>query len=170
MRGIKYTPLLIILFFALSAANKPALFFAKKTTLEIKGYVFEDDNKVDGALIKLYQNNKVVQMTKTKKSKFQFVLFSGERYMVEVVKSGAFTERIQFSTIEKTEFEGKYTYEFRVDLENESDFEGVDVSDLDYPTAIIKYDKEEGEYMYDVDYSRQVKEKKKKIRAESIKK
>ena len=157
MLRVKIFTSLLLLFVVFSAAVKPSMYFAKTSTLEIKGYVFEDDNKIDGALVKLYQNNKMVKMMKTKKSKFQFVLFTGEHYMVEVVKSNSFTERIQFSTIEKTEFEGKYTYEFRVDLTKESEFEGVDVSNLDYPTAIIKYDKEEGEYMYDVAYSLQVK-------------
>ena len=157
---------LLVLFVVLSAAIKPTLYFEKSSTLEIKGYVFHDNNKVDGATVKLYQNNKIVNIAKTKKSKFQFVLFSGERYMVEVIKPGAFTERIQFSTVEKTEFEGKYTYEFRVDLMNESEFEGVDVSNLDYPTAIIKYDKEEGEYIFDAAYSQQVKADLRKMKNE----
>ena len=73
----------------------------KLSSLEIKGYVFEKDEKVNGAMVRLYQNNKIVQMTKTKKSKFEFVLFSGMRYMVEVVKPGSVTERIQISTLER---------------------------------------------------------------------
>jgi hypothetical protein len=166
MVKIKIFSGLLLVFVFISAAIPSRSYFAKVTTLEIKGYVFEDDEKIDGALVKLYQNNKMVRMMKTKKSKFQFVLFSGERYMVEVVKAGSFTERIQFSTIEKTEFEGKYSYEFRVDLVKEIEFEGVDVSNLDYPTAIISYDKEEGEYLYDREYSRQVKADLKKMKIE----
>ncbi len=96
-------------------------------------------------------------MTKTKNSKFQFILFSGMKYMVEVSKPGSVTERIQISTEEETQFGGKYLYEFRVDLMSLVDFKGVDISDLDFPTALIKYDRDEGEYAHDVAYSKQVK-------------
>ena len=167
MRRIRILSVLLILFIGLSAAIKPAMLPGKESSLEIKGYVFENNEKVNGALVRLYQNNKIVQMTKTKKSKFEFILFSGMRYMIEVVKPGFVTERIQISTVERTEFGGKYVYEFRVDLMKASKFEGVDVSNLDFPTAIIKYSPEEGEYVHDVVYSKQVKADLRKMREEA---
>ncbi|MBL4667815.1 MAG: hypothetical protein JKY30_00945 [Flavobacteriales bacterium] len=167
MTRIKIFSVLLILFILTSSAINSTMFPAKVSSLEIKGYVYESNEKVDEALVKLYQNNKVVQMTNTKKSKFQFILFSDMRYMVEIVKSGSITERIQISTKEKTEFGGKYTYEFRVDLMKESKFKGVDISSLDFPTAVIKYNKEEGEYMHDAAYSKQVKLDLKKLRQEA---
>ncbi len=167
MTKFKISILLFISFIVLSSAIKPLMFPAKASSLEIKGYVFEDDKKVDKALVRLYQNNKIVQMTKTKKSKFQFILFSGMQYMVEVDKAGSVSERIQISTKERTEFGGKYTYEFRVDLMKASKFKGVDISSLDFPTAIIKYDAEEGEYMHDAAYSKQVRAELKKLKQEA---
>ncbi|MBL4593112.1 MAG: hypothetical protein JKX68_04755 [Flavobacteriales bacterium] len=143
------------------------MFLPKVSSLEIKGYVYENDEKVDEALVKLYQNNKIVQMTKTKKSKFQFILFSGMQYMVEIDKPGAISERIQISTKERTEFGGKYTYEFRVDLMKASKFKGVDISNLDFPTALIKYNADEGEYMHDMAYGKQVRAELKKLRQEA---
>ena len=118
---------------------------AKSSTLEVRGYLYEGDQKMDGAIVKLYQNNKIVQMTKSKKGKFQFILFSGTLYMVEVSKPDYISERIQISTKEKTEFNGKYMYEFKVDLMKESMFKGVDMSSFDFPTALIKYNADEGE-------------------------
>ena len=166
MRKVKIILLLLVSFVALSGAiNRMAP--AKASSLEIKGYVFENDDKVDAALVKLYQDNKIVQMTKTKKSKFQFILFSGKQYMVEINKEGAITERIQISTKERTEFGGKYLYEFRVDLMKASKFKGVDISALDFPTAVIKYNSEEGEYMHDEAYSRQVRADLKKLKIEA---
>lgn len=167
MRNLKILSILLILFISLSAAVTKTLNYAKTSSLEIKGYVFENDEKVDDALVKLYQNNKVVQMTKTKKSKFQFVLFSKMKYMIEIIKPGFITERIQISTEEKTQFGGKYLYEFKVDLINAKKFKGVDVSDLDFPTAVIKYDKSKGEYSHDVAYSKQVKLDLKRLRQEA---
>jgi len=164
MKKFKIITVLFICFIVLSSAIKSNSFSIKSNSVKITGYVFENDEKVDKAMVRLYQNNKIVQMTKTKKSKFQFFLFSGKRYMVEIIKSGAITERIQISTVEKTEFGGKYVYEFRVDLMKASKFEGVDVSNLDFPTAVIKYNTEEGEYMHDEKYTRQVKADLKKLK------
>ena len=140
---------------------------AKSSTLQVKGYVFYKDKKVDDALVKLYQNNRIVQKTKSKKSKFEFLLFSDNRYMVEVSLDGCVTERLQISTLEKTEYAGKYVYEFRVDLMSMDKFKGVDISDLDFPTALIKYNAEDGEYWHDEDYSKSVKKTLKKLQAEA---
>jgi len=167
MRKVKIVSILLVLFVALTSGVEKSELAEKTSSLVIKGYVFEGDEKVDGALVKLYQNNKVVQMTKTKKSKFQFILFSGIRYMVEIIKPGSITERIQISTEEKTQFGGKYLYEFKVDLMSVSKFKGVDVSDLDFPTAVIKYDKSNGEYAHDAAYSKQVKLDLKRLRKEA---
>jgi len=167
MRNVKIVSILLMLFVVLSSAVRISETSVKASSLVIKGYVFEGNEKVDGALVKLYQNNKVVQMTKTKKSKFQFILFSGMRYMVEIIKPGSITERIQISTEEKTQFGGKYLYEFKVDLMSVNKFKGVDISNLDFPTAIIKYNKDDGEYKHDAAYSKQVKLELKKLRAEA---
>lgn len=167
MGKVKIFSILLVLFIGLSSAVKTTELAVKTSSLEIKGYVYEKDEKVDVALVKLYQNNKVVQMVKTKKSKFQFILFSGMKYMVEIQKAGSVTERIQISTEEETQFGGKYLYEFRVDLMALSKFKGVDISDLDFPTALIKYDKDEGEYMHDAAYTKQVKSDLKKLREEA---
>ena len=161
-------PLLVLLIIicGAKAPNPPA----KASSLEIKGYVYHNDEKVSDAEVRLYQNNRVVQKAITKKSKFQFILFSDMRYMVEIIKDGFVTERIQISTKEKTEFSGKYLYEFKVDLMELKKFKGVDISDLDFPTALIKYNAEEGEYLHDVAYSQQVKDQLKKLKAEAKKK
>lgn len=167
MRKLKSLSVLFFLFIILISATNPSTLITKSSSLEIKGYVYEKNEKVDGALVKLFQNNKVVQMVKTKSSKFQFILFSDMLYMVEISKDGAVTERIQISTEEKTQFGGKYLYEFKVDLMSLSKFEGVDISNLDFPTALIKYDIDEGEYMHDAAYGKQVKAELKKLKLES---
>lgn len=168
MKKVKTLIPLLVLLIILSGAKAPNL--SKSSTLEIKGYVFNNDEKVNDAGVRLYQNNKIVQKMMTKKGKFQFILFSDMRYMVEIFKPGCVTERIQISTKEKTEFAGKYTYGFQVDLMDLKKFKGVDISDLDFPTALIKYNAEEGEYMHDVAYSQEVKSELKKLKAAAKKK
>ena len=165
MKEVKLYSILIVLFAVLVSAKAPTP--AKSSSLQIKGYVFKDDKKLDNAKVKLYQNNKIVQIAKTKNSKFEFILFSDLRYMVEVSMDGCVTERIQISTLEKTEYAGKYLYEFRVDLMDLSEFKGVDISDLDFPTALIKYNSEEGEYLHDEDYSKSVRKQLKALQTEA---
>jgi hypothetical protein len=170
MKKIRFIVVLFISFIVFIGAKSTIVSNGKSSTLIVKGYVFKGEEKVDKAFVKLYQNNKVVQMTYTKKGgKFQFILFSGMLYMVEINKPGFISERIQVSTEEETEFSGKYLYEFKVDLINESKFKGVDVSNLDFPTALIKYNIEEGEYMHDVAYSNFVKIEMKKLKEEAKK-
>lgn len=164
MKNFRILSILAISFVLLSSAVSKTNLITKSSSLEIKGYVFDKNVKLDGARVKLFQNNRVVQMTKTKNSKFQFILFSGMKYMVEISNPGSVTERIQISTEEKTQFGGKYLYEFRVDLMSLTDFKGVDISDLDFPTALIKYDMDEGEYAHDIAYSKQVKVDLKKLK------
>ncbi len=161
-----YSALVLLLMVMVSATTPPP---AKSSSLQIRGYVFKDDKKVDDAVVTLYQHNKVVQKAKTKKSKFDFILFSDLRYMVEISLNGCVTERIQISTMEKTEFSGKYMYEFRVDLKDLDDFKGVDISDLDFPTALIKYNPEEGEYWHDEEYTKSVKKQLKELKAQAKK-
>ena len=57
-----------------------------------------------------------------------------------------------------------------MDLINAKRFKGVDVSDLDFPTALIKYDKSKGEYAHDAEYSKQVKQDLKRLREEALSK
>jgi len=132
---------------------------SKSSVLELKGVVAYNETKAEKANIKLYQGNNVVGRHSTKKNgKFQFVLFSNFEYMIEIEKSGFITERISISTINDGKgMRNSYLFEFWVDLMSESEFKGVDVSSLDFPTALIKYNYEEDEYIHDKEYSNQVK-------------
>ncbi|PJB15165.1 MAG: hypothetical protein CO118_04770 [Flavobacteriales bacterium CG_4_9_14_3_um_filter_32_8] len=170
MRRIKFFVALVFSIVFFVGATSIAILKEKTSSLEIKGYIFQSDVKIDNALVKLYQNNKIVQLVNTKKgNKFQFILFSGMMYMVEVEKAGFITEKIQISTKVNTEFYGKYLYEFKVDLMNENKFKGVDISNLDFPTALIKYNTDEGEYMHDEAYSKYVSAELKKLKEEAKK-
>lgn len=162
--------LLLVLPLVLLSAKNHLILAEKTSTLEVKGYVYENDEKAEDAEVRLYQNNKIVQRINIKKGgKFQFILFSGLAYMVEIEKADYVTERIQISTKEKTEFSGKYLYEFRVDLKDIKSFKGVDISNLDFPTALIKYNAEEGEYLHDAVYTEKVRLELKRLKAEAKK-
>lgn len=144
------------------------LYNNKSSSLEVKGYIFHNETKIENAIVKLYQENSIAQKIRTKKSgKFQFLLFSNMDYTVEIEMGNYVTERIKISTKAETEFGGKYLYEFRVDLMKASKFKGVDISNLDFPTAMIRYDAQLGEYAHDKTYAEEVKVEMKRLKSEA---
>ena len=165
MNSLKFTIAIIGLFLLSSFSYN---YYNQSSALEIKGYIFHNETKIENALVKLYQENKIVEKIHTKKSgKFQFLLFSNMDYTIEIEMDNYVTERIKISTKAETEFKGKYLYEFRVDLIKASKFKGVDVSNLDFPTAIIKYDNGLGEYAHDKAYGEEAKAEMKKLKDEA---
>lgn len=129
-----------------------------QSVLDASGYILLDEKKVESAMIKLYQNNLIVDKQSTKKNgKFRFILFSNNEYMIEINKPGCVPERVYISTENSGNLADKYYFEFAVDLMKLKEFEGVDVSNLDFPTAIIKYDSKADEYVHDKLYSKSVR-------------
>ena len=143
----------IILFSAFSS-----MIAVNPSVLDASGYVLEDDKKVEGAIVKLYQDNLVVDKLSTKKNgKFRFMLFSNSEYMIEINKTDCVPERVYLSTKNEGNLADKYYFEFVVDLMKLKEFEGVDVSNLDFPTAVINYDVDADEYVHDKMYSKSVR-------------
>jgi hypothetical protein len=135
--------------------------------LDASGYVLEDDKKVEGAIVKLYQDNLIVDKLSTKKNgRFRFMLFSDMEYMIEIDKTDCVKERIYLSTKNGGDLADKYYFEFVVDLMKLKEFEGIDVSNLDFPTAIISYDADADEYVHDKMYSKSVRADLRKMKEE----
>jgi hypothetical protein len=152
----------IILFSAFSS-----MMSVNPSVLDASGYILEDDKKVEGAIVKLYQDNLIVDKLSTKKNgKFRFILFSNSEYMIEINKTDCVPERVYLSTKNAGDLADKYYFEFVVDLMKLKEFEGVDVSNLDFPTAVINYDADKDEYVHDKMYSRSVRADLRKMKEE----
>lgn len=138
------------------------------SVLDMSGYVLLDDNKVEGAVVKLYQDNMIVNKISTKKNgRFRFMLFSDYEYMLEISYKDCVNERVYVNTKNKGDMDDKYFFEFIADLMKLKEFEGVDMSNLDFPTAIIKYDADEDEYVHDKVYSKNVRADLRKMKEEA---
>lgn len=165
---------IIYFLLGLSVLSLVAFIYAYKavgSVLDLSGYVLIDDKKVEGATVKLYENNVVVNKMITKSnSRFRFLLFSNNEYMVEVSKPGFFDERVYINTKSNSDMLDKYYFEFVVDLMNENTYKNVDASSLDFPTAIVKYDKGEDDYIHDKGYSEQVRSDLRKLNEQINKK
>lgn len=152
---LKYTSVIAILLLLSSFAK---YYMAKASVLEMSGYILFEDKKVEGAIVKLYQNNVIVNKLNTKiNARFKFLLFSENEYMIEVSKEGMMDSRIYINTKNNGFLDDKYYFEFIVDMLDASKYKNIDASDLDFPTAIIKYDAGEDEYVHDIAYTSKVK-------------
>lgn len=146
-------------------------YFVKPSVLDMSGYILFNDKKVEGALVKLYENNVIVNKMQTKaNARFRFMLFSNNEYMIEVSKQGFMDERVYINTKTNADLLDKYFFEFIVDLVDENKYKNVDASSLDFPTAIIKYDAGEDDYVHDKGYSQQVRNDLKKLNEQINKK
>ncbi len=144
--------------------------FSGTNVLEIKGHVNHNEKSIEKVMVVLYQNNKAVNKLFTKKNgKFQFVLFSNINYTIEVSKNSFINEKIQISTKNNKANRGKYFYEFKIDLTKRSKFKGVDISSLDFPTALIEYNPSKGEYEHNKKYAKYVKSEFKKLKETAAK-
>jgi hypothetical protein len=153
------TVFIITLLILLGNENLKAQKTYGPSVLEVKGYVYEGDEKMDGALVQLYQNEKVVKKILTKgNAKFEFILFKGLRYKIDIAKDGFVKEFIIIATKNSPDFSNKkYIFEFAVDLKKVEQFEGLGFTAFDYPSAKINYSVEDNEYVYDRFYDKMIK-------------
>lgn len=164
-----YSILALLSIFCFSSFIKS--YIAKPSVLDMSGYILYNDKKVEGALVKLYENNVIVNKMQTKaNARFRFMLFSNNEYMIEVSKIGFMDERVYINTKTNADLLDKYFFEFIVDLVDENKYKNVDASSLDFPTAIIKYDVGEDDYVHDKGYSLQVRNDLKKLNEQINKK
>lgn len=169
MKKVILYPTVVVLFVTLiSFISKISV---KPSVLEMSGYVLKDEKKIEGALVKLYQNNTIVNKMLTKSNaRFKFLLFSDNEYMIEVSKAGMMDERVYINTKNTGDLDDKYYFEFIIDLIDANKYKNVDASSLDFPTAIIKYDAGEDEYVHDKGYTMQVRNDMKKMNEQLNKK
>jgi len=150
---MKYALLLIIILFQ----------FINPTfsQVEFMGYLMDEDSKkITNVTIKLYQQNQLIE-TKSYSKKFTFDLELERYYTLELFKEGFIPKRIAISTFEGSK--GSEPFMFVMELLKER--KGVDNSDLDFPSALIEYKKNRGEYTFNNTYSKSVK----KEHAEALK-
>lgn len=105
---------------------------------KVAGAVYEDIMPLQGATVKLYKGNSVLETIKTSgNSRFQFTLEANNEYSIRISKDGYYTKRIDFNTSAPDDAILNFTTEFEVGLMKTCD--GVDASILDKPIDIVRY-------------------------------
>lgn len=119
------------------------------------GYlVDQDESKMKNVTINLYSGNELVSSEEWSK-KFDYQLDLEKYYTLELVKEGFVTKRIAISTFEGDK--GVEPFLFVMELVKAKEGEEVD----DFPTALIKYEKDEGIFNFDVKYAKNLKKEQK---------
>lgn len=131
------------------------MMFTGYTQVNFTGYLMdEEEQKIKNVTINLYSGNEVISSANWSK-KFEYDLELDKYYTLELVKSGYATKRIAISTFEGDK--GAEPFLFVMELKKMKDGEEVD----DFPSALIKYEKDEGSFDFDVKYAKNLKKSKK---------
>ncbi|MBV6485876.1 MAG: hypothetical protein KFKLKKLM_02486 [Flavobacteriales bacterium] len=124
-----------------------------KAQVNFSGYLVDEENKgMKDVTINLYEENNLVSSTKWSK-KFSYDLKLQSYYTLELIKDAFIPKRIAISTFEGDK--GAEPFMFVMELIKKRP--GVDDSEMDFPSAIIEYKKNKGEFNFNSDYSRSIK-------------
>jgi hypothetical protein len=143
------TLLLSVILFILSSTMSAQVSFT--------GYLVDtEEQKLKDVEVNLYKGNEKLSSKKWSK-KFDYDLELETYYTLELVKVGFIAKRIAIST-----FQGdKGAEPFLFVMELVAKIDGVEGLDEDYPSALIKYKKDEGSFNFDVKYAKNLKKEEK---------
>lgn len=134
----------------------PILIFSQ---VNFTGYlVDEENNRMRDVTINLYEDNNLVSSDKWAK-KFSYDLELEKYYTLELIKEGFIPKRVAISTFEGDK--GADPFMFVMELLKKR--EGVDESDLDFPSALIEYKKSKGSFNFNVPYSKSIKKEQSEV-------
>ncbi|HIA36224.1 MAG TPA: carboxypeptidase regulatory-like domain-containing protein [Flavobacteriales bacterium] len=127
--------------------------------LLVDGRVTSDNKKLQGAVVSLIKNTRIVQEIVTMDDgHFVFVLKPDNEYVIEVSKKGYVSKSIYFSTRNVPE-EILYTLlepEFPVEITLFRALEGLNASVLNEPVGRILYSPKLDDFAVDLDYAKKI--------------
>jgi len=128
-------------------------------SLSIKGFpilgiVTEEGKKCKDAYVEVYDGNLVVQEFQTPANgRFNLTLELNHYYTVKISKAGMVPKILSIDTRVKSRRISVPVYECDIDLIPSSLFTGMNTSILDFPMAIVRYNRRKGEFIHNEDYT-----------------
>ncbi|MGD1845100.1 MAG: hypothetical protein ACFB10_06870 [Salibacteraceae bacterium] len=123
--------------------------------LNVFGFIYDKDVKIKEATVTLYDGNRIVKTIQTKKNgKFLFQLNRNRDYTIEIKKDTYVTKRVSISTKVPHGVGWLPDFDFDTSLLKVEKFRGIDISDLDFPSALIAYDTKDKEMDFSKTYSK----------------
>lgn len=126
--------------------------------IRVKGVVYQEDLPIDGAILDVFVNGVKSDVYITRANgRFQFDLDPNHEYVIKVSQFGKVSKMVKLNAyLPKEEF-GNWEVGFNVELFDQ--MEGLDVTVLKDPIAVIFFDKQKGYFDYDENYSKLVAHK-----------
>jgi len=127
--------------------------------LELSGKVNHLSHKADDSYkAELIYYNTVVDSVIVKDNKpFKFNFKKNAYYAIRISKKGYVTRLISVHTHLTKDKDGFYRMHFDTELIEEADSNGLDAETLDFPIAIISFDKKLGWFYYNEEYTGNIK-------------
>lgn len=148
----------------LSAHNQPTIDTARhKDCLVVMGKAIDLNNEaIEGAHIVLYRENEAMEWDEITsvtyhEHNFVFTLESNSYYTVEISKQGYVTRSIGISTLLPAEVSLDPLFRFEFDVQLFKKTTKMDEFYLDFPVALISFDKTAGVFGYSRNYTNHIK-------------
>lgn len=122
--------------------------------LPLVGSITEEGKRCADATIILYEGNKVINTFKTPRNgRFQLLLHTDKYYTLEVTKLGYVQKRMAIDTDMGNHRITVPVYECDLDIIPNHLFRGIDIGNLDFPMAIIRFDPKTREFTHNEIYT-----------------
>ncbi|MEO8069026.1 MAG: hypothetical protein ABI599_15120 [Flavobacteriales bacterium] len=148
-----------ILFLLLSSASIPVLAQDEEavTALEVAGRITDGEKNLEGVLVyAMIDNVRVDSLKTTGNGKFGMLLDLQKEHMLEFKKEGYVVKRMLIDLRVKAR-PGQELVVAPIDMDvtllDEQYYEGADTDVLDFPSAIVRWNKTQGAFAMDYDYT-----------------
>jgi len=141
---------------------------AKKDSVQLKGMIFNDKNRVKGVIINIYDYNKLIKTIPVKSSnRFITNLPINTIVTIEISAKDYHTKRFMFDTNIPNNLRPVPKYDFDIDIFKETELDGVNPSLLDFPVGLVSYNKKKKVFIRNKKYTKRMKKAYLKLWAEA---
>jgi hypothetical protein len=130
--------------------------------MEISGKILKQAKNSGKAKIVLYHNNEPVDSLSLSGSKrFHFTLLKNEMYAIKIYKDGFLPRLISICTEMPLNKHGNHFYKFHFDTEliEASEYDSLNHDALDFPIALVSFNKKKKCFYYSEDYTIHIKKR-----------
>lgn len=147
----------------------PVAFASKPDSLNLKGMIFNDDNRVKNVIIKIYDHNKLIKKIIVKSSnRFMTNLPLNTFVTIEITAKDYHTKRFVIDTkVPKSIKKSQLKYDFDIDIFKEEELADINTSFLDFPVGLVSFDKKKEAFLRNKKYTKRMKKAYIKLWAES---
>jgi hypothetical protein len=126
----------------------------KETQIFVAGFINASNAVLNQAIVRLYDRNELVDsVAPDEEGGFYFQLPANSHCTIEIEREGYIKKLISINTKMNEERKRLPMFEFTIDLNAKEDYRGVDISDLDFPAAIVDYSTAKRKLEYSMKYA-----------------